>query len=116
MPRRLSMFDCNEPAPNSVGNPRSVKGKKTLKGDFGQLTIDVSRGRQSSVESQIIPQIRPCWTGFEGKIVLHPLSRMTMREVQSCLEDTCDTELSPMLISSAVKTVVQEVFVLAESN
>src|ERR1044071_344735 len=38
------------------GNTRNGNSKKTLKGDFGTLPIDVPRDRQSTFEPKIVPK------------------------------------------------------------
>jgi hypothetical protein len=40
----------NEPVANPRGNTRNGKSKKTLKGDFGELPIDIPRDREGSFE------------------------------------------------------------------
>ena len=46
----------NEPVTNAAGNTRSGKSKKTLKGEFGELPIEVPRDRHGSFQLQIIPK------------------------------------------------------------
>lgn len=41
---------------NEQGNARNGKSKKTLKGEFGELPIDIPRDRQGSFEPQLIPK------------------------------------------------------------
>ena len=44
--------------------PRNGKSRKTLKGEFGELLIEIPRGRQSSFEPQIIPKHQIRWMGL----------------------------------------------------
>lgn len=46
----------NASVANAAGNARKGKSKKTLKGDFGKLPIDVPRDRHASFEPQIVPK------------------------------------------------------------
>jgi putative transposase len=55
----------NEPVANPKGNTRNGKSKKTLKGEFGELPIDIPRDRDGSFEPQIVPKHQTRWTGFE---------------------------------------------------
>jgi transposase-like protein len=41
---------------NNSGNSRNGKFKKTLKGDFGNLPIDVPRDRNATFEPKIVPK------------------------------------------------------------
>ena len=101
--------DKNHPIQNSFGNARNGKSKKTLKGEFGELPIDVPRDRQGSFEPQLIPKHQTRWTGFDDKILSLYARGMTVREIQSHLEEMYGTEVSPTLISSVTDAVIEEV-------
>ena len=101
--------DKNHPIQNSLGNARNGKSKKTLKGDFGELPIDIPRDRQGSFEPQLIPKHQTRWTGFDDKILSLYARGMTVREIQSHLEDMYGTEVSPTFISSVTDAVIEEV-------
>ena len=101
--------DKNHPIQNSLGNARNGKSKKTLNGDFGELPIDVPRDRQGSFEPQLIPKHQTRWTGFDDKILSLYARGMTVREIQSHLEEMYGTEVSPTLISSVTDAVIEEV-------
>jgi putative transposase len=58
-----------EPVANPKCNTRNGKSKKTLKGEFGELPIDIPRDRDGSFEPQIVPKHQTRWTGFDDKIL-----------------------------------------------
>ena len=99
----------NHPIQNLLGNARNGKSKKTLKGDFGELPIEVPRDRQGSFEPQLIPKHQTRWTGFDDKILSLYARGMTVREIQSHLEEMYGAEVSPTLISSVTDAVIEEV-------
>ena len=99
----------NEPVENAAGNTRNGKSKKTLKGDFGQLPIEIPRDRHGTFEPQLIPKHQTRWTGFDDKILSLYARGMTVREIQSHLEEMYGTEVSPTLISSVTDAVIDEV-------
>ena len=101
--------DKHETVINPAGNTRNGKSKKTLKGDFGELPIEVPRDRHSTFEPQIIPKHQTRWTGFDEKILSLYARGMTVREIQSHLEEIYGTEVSPSLISSVTDAVTEEV-------
>ena len=101
--------DKHEPVANPAGNTRNGKSKKTLKGDFGELPIEVPRDRHSTFEPQIIPKHQTRWAGFDEKILSLYARGMTVREIQSHLEEIYGTEVSPSLISSVTDAVADEV-------
>ena len=59
----------NEPVANEAGNTRNGKSKKTLKGEFGELPIEVPRDRHGTFEPQLIPKHQTRWSGFDDKIL-----------------------------------------------
>ena len=99
----------HEPVANPAGNTRNGKSRKTLKGDFGELPIEIPRDRHSTFEPQIIPKHQTRWAGFDEKILSLYARGMTVREIQSHLEEIYGTEVSPSLISSVTDAVVEEV-------
>ena len=99
----------NEPVDNSAGNTRNGKSKKTLKGEFGELPIEIPRDRHGTFEPQLIPKHQTRWTGFDDKILSLYARGMTVREIQSHLEEMYGTEVSPTLISSVTDAVIDEV-------
>jgi len=99
----------NESVENPTGNTRNGKSKKTLKGEFGELSIEIPRDRQGSFEPQLIPKHQTRWSGFDDKIISLYARGMTVREIQSHLEEMYGTEVSPSLISSVTDAVHDEV-------
>lgn len=99
----------NEPVANGAGNTRNGKSRKTLKGEFGELPIEVPRDRHGSFEPQLIPKHQTRWAGFDDKILSLYARGMTVREIQAHLEEMYGTEVSPSLISSVTDAVADEV-------
>ena len=101
--------DRHESLANTAGNTRNGKSKKTLKGEFGELPIDVPRDRHGSFEPQLIPKHQIRWAGFDDKIISLYARGMTVREIQAHLQEMYGTEVSPSLISSVTDAVSEEV-------
>ena len=53
----------HESIANPSGNARNGKSRKTLKGDFGELPIEIPRDRQGSFEPQIVAKHHLCPVG-----------------------------------------------------
>jgi putative transposase len=67
---------------NNSSNSRNGNLKKTLKGDFGTLPIELPRDRNSSFEPKIIPKGETRFAGFDDKILsLYALSITHKSEV-----------------------------------
>ena len=77
----------HEPVENPAGNTRNGKSQKTLKGEFGELPIDIPRDRHGSFEPQLIPKHQTRWTGFDDKILSLYARGMTVREIRGHLEE-----------------------------
>jgi len=99
----------HDPVTNPSGNARNGKSRKNLKGDFGELPIEIPRDRHGSFEPQIVAKHQTRWTGFDDKIISLYAHGMTVREIQSHLEELYGTEVSPSLISSVTDAVADEV-------
>lgn len=99
----------HDPITNPSGNARNGKSRKNLKGDFGELPLEIPRDRHGSFEPQIVAKHQTRWTGFDDKIISLYARGMTVREIQSHLEELYGTEVSPSLISSVTDAVADEV-------
>ena len=99
----------HEPVANPAGNTRNGKSRKTLKGEFGELPIEVPRDRHGTFEPLLIPKHQTRWTGFDDKVISLYARGMTVREIQSHLEEMYGTDISPTLISSITDAVADEV-------
>ena len=65
--------DKSDPVTNVTGNARNGHSAKTLKGEFGELPLDIPRDRQGAFEPQLIGKHQTRWTGFDDKIIsLYP--------------------------------------------
>ena len=98
----------HEPVANSAGNTRNGKSKKTLKGEFGELPLEIPRDRHGSFEPQIITKHQTRWNGFDDKILSLYARGMTVREIQAHLAEMYGTEVSPTLISSVTDAVIED--------
>lgn len=99
----------HEAVNNPVGNTRNGKSRKTLKGDFGELSIEIPRDRHGSFEPQMVAKHQTRWTGFDDKIISLYARGLTVREIQSHLEELYGTDISSTLISTVTDAVMDEV-------
>jgi len=102
-------YEKHEAVANAAGNTRNGKSRKTLTGEFGELPIAIPRDRHGRFEPQLIPKHQTRWAGFDDKILSLYARGMTVREIQSHLEEMYGTEVSPSLISSVTDAVADEV-------
>lgn len=102
-------YEKYDPAGHNSGNSRNGKSRKTIKGEFGRMEIEVPRDRSSSFDPKIIPKGQTRFTGFDEKIISMYARGMTVREIQAHLEEIYRVEVSPSLISTVTDAVIDEV-------
>jgi putative transposase len=102
-------YEKHDPAGHNSGNSRNGTSGKTLKGDFGELEIEVPRDRTSTFEPLILPKHQTRFTGFDDKIVSLYARGMTTREIEGHLKEIYGVEVSPGLISQVTEAVNEEV-------
>jgi putative transposase len=102
-------YEKHSPEGKNSGNSRNGKSRKTLKGEFGSLPIDVPRDRQATFEPRIVPKGQTRFEGFDDLILSLYARGMTTREIKQHLEEIYQVEVSPSLISQVTDAVIDEV-------
>ena len=91
------------------GNSRNGAGKKTLRTEQGEVTIEVPRDRNGTFEPKLVKKHQRSFKGFDDKILSMYARGMSVRDIQAHLAEIYGTEISPDLISSVTNAVVEEV-------
>jgi putative transposase len=102
-------YEKHDPGGRGSGNSRNGTSAKTLKGDFGEVEIEVPRDRNGSFEPKIVPRHQRRFGGFDDKILSMYARGMTTREIQGHLQEIYGVEVSPSLISEVTDAVIEEV-------
>jgi putative transposase len=102
-------YEKHDPGGKGSGNSRNGTSSKTLKGDFGEVDIEVPRDRKGSFEPKIVPRHQRRFSGFDDKILSMYARGMTTREIQGHLQEIYGVEVSPSLISEVTDAVIEEV-------
>ena len=102
-------YERHDPAGNNSGNSRNGTSSKTLKGEFGELELEIPRDRTSTFEPQILPKHQTRFTGFDDKIVSLYARGMTTRDIEGHLKEIYGVEVSPALVSQVTEAVNEEV-------
>ncbi len=97
-----------EAAPMLPTNRRNGHSKKTIKGEFGAAEIAVPRDRTSEFEPQIVKKGQIRFDGLDDKILSLYARGMTVRDIQSQLQDLYGVEVSAGLISNITDAVEEE--------
>jgi transposase-like protein len=90
-------------------NCRNGKGKKTIRGEFGEVEIATPRDRNATFTPQIIPKREKSVGNFTDKIISLYARGMTTREIEEHLGEMYGVEVSPQFITRATEAVCAEV-------
>lgn len=102
-------YEKDSPDGNNSGNSRNGTSKKNIKGDFGEIAIDVPRDRNATFKPTIIKKNQTRFHGFDDKIISMYARGMTTREITAHLEEIYGVEVSADLISTVTDSVSDEV-------
>jgi len=102
-------YEKHDPVGHGSGNSRNGRGRKKLKGEFGEVELETPRDRNGTFEPQIVAKHQTRFTGFDDKIVSMYARGMTTREIQGHLQEIYGVEVSPTFISNVTEAVVDEV-------
>lgn len=102
-------YQKHEVAGNGSGNSRNGNSRKTLKGEAGEMTIDVPRDRNGTFEPQLVEKHQTRFEGFDAKILSMYALGMTVRDIQGHLHEMYGVNVSPGLISEVTDSIQEEV-------
>jgi putative transposase len=88
---------------------RNGYSQKTLKGEFGQATINIPRDRKGEFEPEIVKKRQTRFEGFDSKILSLYGRGLTTRDIQDQLQEMYGVEVSASLISQVTDAVLDEV-------
>ncbi len=90
-------------------NSRNGTSSKVIKGDLGEIPIEVPRDREGTFEPQIVQKHQTRFDGFDDKIIAMYARGMTARDIQANLHEMYGVEVSPTLISNVTNEIIREV-------
>jgi putative transposase len=102
-------YEKHSPAGHNSGNSRNGKSQKTIKGEFGEIPIEVPRDRRGDYNPQIIKKNQTRFDGFDDKIISMYSRGMTTRDIQEHLKEIYGVDISADLVSSVTDTVISDV-------
>ena len=102
-------YEKHNPVGNNSGNSRNGSTPKVLKGNRGQVEIEVPRDRNSEFEPQLVKKNQTRFDGLDEKIISLYARGMTTREIQGHLEEIYGVDVSPSLIFNVTDAVLDEV-------
>ena len=94
---------------NGSGNSRNGNSKKILKGDHGEVEIDIPRDRTGTFEPQIIKKGQTRLSVLDDQILALYAKGMSTRDIAATLKELYDADVSPALISKVTDRVLEQV-------
>lgn len=94
---------------NGTGNSRNGKSAKRLKGDHGDVQIDVPRDRNSKFEPKLIKKGQSRVTEMDDQILFLYAKGMSTREIADTFKEMYSADVSPALISRVTDRVIERV-------
>jgi putative transposase len=102
-------YSKHDPKGHHSGNSRNGKGKKTIVVDSEPVDIEPPRDRNGTFEPHLIPKRQKYFEGFNDKILAMYARGMSVRDIQGCLLEMYQVDVSEGLISQATEGVMEEV-------
>lgn len=102
-------YEKHDPAGYNTGNSRNGTTSKTVKGEFGEVELEIPRDRAGTYAPQLVPKHQTRFEGFDEKILSLYARGMTTRDIQAQLQDLYGVEVSHNLISNVTDAVQDEV-------
>ena len=102
-------YEKHSPSGKNSGNSRNGKSSKKIKGDFGEVSIEVPRDRNGDFDPQIIQKHQTRFDGFDDKIISMYARGMTTRDIQAHLQEIYGVEISADLVSRVTDAVINDV-------
>ena len=102
-------YSKHDPSGKNSGNSRNGKCKKNVIIDEEPIDLEPPRDRNGTFEPQLIPKRQKYFKGFNDKIIAMYARGMSVRDIQDCLLDMYQIDVSEGLISQATDSVLEEV-------
>ncbi len=94
---------------NPEGNVRNGSGKKRLKGELGEVELNIPRDRHSSFEPQLVKKHQRRLAGLDSRILSLYARGLSTRDIHAELKEIYEVDVSPTLISEVTDAVLEEV-------
>jgi transposase-like protein len=94
---------------HNTGNSRNGYSSKTLKGNHGEVEIDIPRDRNGSFDPQLIRKGQTRLTEFDSQILSLYAKGMTTRDIVGAFKEMYGAEVSATLVSKVTESVLEQV-------
>lgn len=102
-------YEKHEVTGNNSGNSRNGRTAKRIKTDNGEIAIEVPRDRKGEFEPQLIKKRERRLAGLDDQVLALYGRGMTVRDIESYLDELYSTTVSRDLISTITDGILEEV-------
>jgi transposase-like protein len=102
-------YEPHEPSGHNTGNSRNGFSCKTLKGDHGEVEIEVPRDRNATFTPQTLAKGQTRITGMDDQVLSLYAKGMSTRDISAAFEDMYGTQISAGLVSKITGHVMERV-------
>lgn len=99
-------YEKHSPAGKGTGNSRNGSSGKKLKSDYGSVSIEVPRDRNSEFEPTVIKKHQTMLGALDEKIISMYARGMSVRDIQAHLQEIYGVEVSPTFISKITEKIL----------
>ena len=99
----------HDPAGRGTGNSRNGSSAKRLKGNHGEISIEVPRDRAGTFEPQIVRKGQTRLTQVDDQILALYAKGMSTRDIVDAFKEMYDADVSATLISKVTDRVLETV-------
>jgi transposase-like protein len=91
------------------GNSRNGYSRKTLKGDHGEVEIEIPRDRNGDFEPQLVRKGQTRLTQMDDQILALYAKGLTTREIVAFFKELYDADVSATLVSTVTEAVLERI-------
>ena len=99
-------YEKHSPLGNNTGNSRNGKTLKTIKTDEGKIELTIPRDRNTSFDPVVVKKYEKTLGPIENKIISMNAKGMTVRDIETHVEEIYGLEISPTTISRITDSIV----------
>lgn len=89
------------------GNSRNGKTKKTLRSNYGPIEVEIPRDRNGEFEPIAVEKHQRDISSFDEKIISMYAKGMSVRDIQTHIQELYGSDVSPALISNITEKVME---------
>lgn len=102
-------YEKHQSSAPGKGNTRNGNSLKRLKGQHGEVDIDVPRDRDGSFEPQLVRKHQSRLTQMDDQILALYAKGLSTREIVDAFKEMYGAEVSPTLISRVTERVIEQI-------